>query len=953
MAPVHKVDLYDCDGDPVDAPSAIQPHGLLLAARCSDLRIAYVSANTDEVLGLASEAVLGAPLAQILGEPSATLMASTGGSESSICSRRLTIDMPGNVGRSLSAHYYRHRDLLIVELEEPREPSGWDQRAELMENLIDGLRIAETVTTLCDTAVLGIRRLTGYDHVMVYRFHGDGHGEVISEEAGPGVKSLLHLHFPASDVPAQARELYLLQRTRLVADVNSIPVPVLGHRELTGDAPFDMPYCGFSSVSPFDIRYMKDMGVRASFVISLIDEEKLGEGKLWGLIVCHHRTPRLMPPDVRALCTVLGRILSMLVGVSQKNEEDANQQANRESLARLQELMAPGTMAALVLADHPAELLGPMNAAGALIQLQGHTRLIGETPRMDEAQALMTAMRPRLVGGQVAYESVGEALPEFAHLTPVASGAMMISLAESSQDGVVWFRPEVVETMNWGGKPWEAMGLDPRTGGVSPRHSNAAWQQTRYGHSRPWTAAEIAAAREFQGALTATLLHHADVQARLSYFDDLTGLPNRRVLLDRLARGAKDESKPPACLIFIDIDRFRMVNDTLGHRAGDDLLVQVGRRLQECAGARHLVARLGGDEFVVFCENHSLEEGRVISEAIMGSFELPFLLSGKPFRCVTSVGLALAGYGKTSVSDMLHAANSAMSAAKRRGGNQFVVFENQVHEKLLRQIQLEQDLFQAIERNEMQVHFQAQVSVDGHRLIGFEALLRWNHPVYGGVSPAEFIPMAEYIGFIETIGRWVLCESLRQVGIWRERYLPELFVAVNVSVKQIAANDFARTVQLALDETGVPSEALHLEVTESILMQPSAEPQLRAIQELGVKIAIDDFGTGYSSLSYLPRLAVSEVKLDRSFLEDVGTDERKTALFSAIVSMAHSLDLAVVAEGIEENRQLACIRECFCDGAQGYLLSRPIAADQVERLFLGEWSCGFLPPAQESSVGAM
>jgi diguanylate cyclase (GGDEF)-like protein len=937
LTPRRDVDVHDRERESVHPPSAIQPHGLLLAARCSDLRIAYASANTLEVLGVATESVLGLPLAHIVGDLSATLMASTNSPGSPVAPRRLTISLPKTPRRSLHANYYRHLDLLIVELEELREEGGWDRRAERMESVIEGLRIAETLTSLCDTAAASIRRLTGYDRVMVYRFHRDGHGEVIAEDRDPEVDALLNLHFPASDIPAQARELHLQQRTRLVADVDYTPVPVLGYVEFTGKRPLDMTYCELRTVSPVHIRYLKKMGVGASFVVSLIDDRKL-----WGLIVCHHRSPRLMPPELRVLCEVLGRIVSMLVGVTQRDEEFANHLTNRARLERLGEVMAPGGLVALVLADHPKELLEPMNATGALIQLQGYSRLIGETPSLEDARALMNAMQLRQAAGHLAYEAVGEALPEFAHLTSVASGAAMISLAESSDDGVLWFRPEVVQTINWGGNALEWNGLELILGRNCPPEPLAAWEQTRFGHSAPWTVAEIAMAQNIQGALTAALLHHAGLQAQLSYFDGLTGLPNRRVLLDRLARSAKSGPKPSACLIFIDIDRFRMVNDTLGHRAGDDLLIQVGQRLRECAGARHLVARLGGDEFVIFCENHTLEEGRVISHAIMRSFELPFLLSGKPFRCVTSIGLALAGSGQTSVADMLHAADSAMSAAKQRGGNQFVVFENQVHEKLLRQIQLEQDLFQAIERDEIHVHFQPQILVNGHRLIGFEALLRWKHPVYGDVSPAEFIPMAEYTGFIQTIGGWVLRAALRQIRIWRERFFPSLFVAVNVSVKQIAANDFTRTVQLALEETGTPSEALHLEVTESILMQPSAEPQLREIQALGVKIAIDDFGTGYSSLSYLPRLAVSEVKLDRSFLENVGTDERKTALFSAIVGMAHALDLAVVAEGIEEISQLDCIRECCCDGAQGYLLSRPISAQNAEQMFLGDWKDGLL-----------
>ncbi len=430
-----------------------------------------------------------------------------------------------------------------------------------------------------------------------------------------------------------------------------------------------------------------------------------------------------------------------------------------------------------------------------------------------------------------------------------------------------------------------------------------------------------------------------------SDWDTLTHLPNRRALIDRLGHCGDDLWRSPACLIFIDIDRFKMVNDSLGQQAGDELLIQVAQRLISCVGAEQMVARLGGDEFVVFCENLASDDARSVAANIVQSFQTPFLLKEKPFRCAASIGLAAANSrGLDSIADILHAADSAMHAAKRRGGNQLVVFENPLHEKLMRQVQLEQDLFQAIERGEMTVHFQAQIAVGDHRLIGFEALLRWKHPVHGNISPSEFIPMAEYTGHIQAIGAWVLRDSLRQIGLWRSRSDARLFVAVNVSIQQMANEDFAELVRDALHEAGLPSAALHLEVTESMLLQGSTEAQLEAIQAIGVKIAIDDFGTGYSSLSYLPRLAVSEVKLDRTFIEGVGIDDRKTALFGAIIGMAHTLNLQVVAEGIEDATQLECVREHLCDSAQGYLLSRPLAAENVERLLLEDWKYGFLNP---------
>jgi diguanylate cyclase (GGDEF)-like protein len=482
-------------------------------------------------------------------------------------------------------------------------------------------------------------------------------------------------------------------------------------------------------------------------------------------------------------------------------------------------------------------------------------------------------------------------------------------------------------------------------GAVVCHHRSALWLA-------PELRSQCAMLGQIASAVLAGLLHRPS-QAGV-YFNDvdsLTQLPNRRVLLERLVRLQNDLQSAQASLIFLDIDRFKMVNDTLGHGAGDELLVQIASRLHACAGEKHLVARMGGDEFVVLCEDTPIGEATSIAKRIVENFQEPFLLNAKPFRCATSVGLAPMGGGLVgSVEDILHSADSAVDTAKRLGGNRFAIFEKQPREELMRQIYLEQDLFLAIEREEMRVYFQPQISIDSHKLIGFEALLRWVHPVHGNISPAEFVPMAERSGQIKPIGLWVMRESLRLIGKWRKRYLRELFVAVNVSGIQLAASDFAERVLGVLEETQMPPDALHLEVTESLLIEPSAEAQLCAIQELGVKIAIDDFGTGYSSLAYLQRLSVSELKLDSTFLSDVGRDERKTTLFRSIVSMAHTLQLTVIAEGVEDREQLQCIRECSCDAAQGYLFSKAISAESVEEMLFGEWARGTLSAGGKTSV---
>jgi diguanylate cyclase (GGDEF)-like protein len=937
--PEGRVDLTNCDREPIHVPSAIQPHGMLVAARDSDRKIAYVSANSQAFLGLEPAALLGRELADVLGAEAVAAIESAKYDLAGIAAARLEITFPPGNGPSYHAHLHRFDGMLLLELEPSSSERRWSVLAKMTEEVIDRLKRAQTLAELCASSAVAIRKLIGYDHVMIYKFHEDGHGEVIAEDRGPASPTFLHFHFPASDIPAQARALHLLQRTRMVPDVHYRPVPLLGDPELAQGRPLDMTYSRLRSVSPMHIQYLKNMGVAASFAISIIHDQKL-----WGTIICHHQTPRLMPVELRSLCDLLGQVVSMLTKVTESNDRYAEHLAYRGKLDLFGTLMPPTLLLAESLAENSEVLLRPVGATGALLRIQGRTQLVGATPDLEDALAVMGALRERLVNGIFATDDLGEAMPEFSGLAATASGVLMISVGDSPNEGVLWFREEVVKTTLWGGNPAEAK-VAAGEATISPRLSFSAWGETQFGRSAPWKEGELALALDFQRILTNSLhLRHADERAHLSYLDILTNLPNRRALLDRLGTLGDRLWAGESCLIFIDIDRFKMVNDTLGHQAGDELLIQVAQRLTKSVGAEHLVARLGGDEFVVFCENLKVEDARLVAARIVETFQTPFVLKDRPFRCATSIGLAAAnGGGMESIADILHAADSAMYAAKQLGGNQFVVFENPLHEQLMRQVQLEQDLFQAIERGEMSAHFQPQVSVDDHRLIGFEALLRWRHPVYGNVPPSEFIPMAEYSGHIQQIGAWVLRHSLRQIGIWHKRFNPDLFVAVNVSMQQMASSDFVSVVREALRESGLPPHTLLLEVTESMLMQSSTEEQLEAIQALGVGIAIDDFGTGYSSLSYLPRLAVSTVKLDRTFLDGVGVDRRKTALFGAIVGMAHTLNIEVVAEGIEEAAQLECLREHSCDSAQGYLLSKPIPAERVEQLLVNEWRDGYVP----------
>ncbi len=924
------VDLSNCDREPIHIPSSIQPQGMLLAARRSDFVVLYTSENSTELLGVPPAKILGQTLQQILGQEAVSSIVEAMGNEQYFPTNILTFTFPIRLGTRFDVFTHQNGDLLYVELELARKERHWDILSTQIEKAIRELRRPNTLAGLCHVIPRLIRRLTSYDRVMVYRFDGDGHGEVIAEEKDASMEPFLFLHYPASDIPAQARKLFLLQRLITIADVGYTPVRVVGHPDLANGEPLDMTYCGLRSVSPIHIEYLQNMGVGASLGISLIHNNKL-----WGMVLCHHRTSKTPPAEVRALCDLLGQLISMLLGTTLQAEESSARITKNSLLDALDVAIEGNESISAAVAEDVAGCLALVGATGALVRLGSQLRLIGETPDLVDSAALMYSIRSKMNEGVSWSDNVGALFPEFARLSSVASGALMIQVINEPNDGVLWFRGEVSRTVNWGGKPDVIKEIAEGSMRMSPRKSFASWKQVQHGCSLPWLPGEIEAARGVQRIITRSLLQRTEAQlAQLSRYDPLTNLPNRRVFLDRLMVWQNMAIESAASLLFLDLDDFKTVNDSLGHIVGDELLRQVGERLSSFAEDKRLIARLGGDEFVIFCEDMGIEEAESFAEKIVLGFKEPFVIDGMPFRTTMSIGVApVSGVDTKDRTDPLRAADSAMYSAKQSGGNRVCVVEERHHEKVLRQLHLEQGLFHAVERGELLLEYQPQFACDTRQLLGLEALVRWRHPVYGLISPGEFIPLAEKSGQIVPIGNWVLQQATRQLHYWREHFDRKLTISVNVSAQQVFRSDFEQTIMDALASAEIPNSALCLEVTESMLLQDKAVVHLERVRLRGVRISVDDFGTGYSTLAYLQRLPIDEIKIDKSLLDDVGTEIRKAALYGAIVHMAHTIDATVIAEGVETELQWGCLQGLLCDGAQGFVLSKPLSILGVEALF--------------------
>ncbi len=425
--------------------------------------------------------------------------------------------------------------------------------------------------------------------------------------------------------------------------------------------------------------------------------------------------------------------------------------------------------------------------------------------------------------------------------------------------------------------------------------------------------------------------------------DPLTKLPNRTLFIDRLEQVIRFTQRRPDyqfAVLFLDLDRFKVINDSLGHLAGDQLLVELSERLLVCLRPEDTIARLGGDEFVILIDDlQGVEDATVVANRIQQMLAQPFSLNGQIVFTTASIGITLSTCQIQHPQDYLRNADIAMYQAKTHGGDRHALFTNVMYISAIARLQLETDLRRAIERDELRLQYQPILSLATEKLIGFEALIRWQHPIDGLVFPNKFIAVAEETGLIIPIGHWVLREACRQMQSWLTQIPADypLMISVNLSSKQLAHPNLIEQVDDILSETGLPPCCLKLEITESMVLEntEAAQKTLRQLKERQIQLSMDDFGTGYSSLNYLHRLPIDVLKIDRSFINEMDKSEESLELVKAIVSIAHSLKMDVVAEGIETQAQLEQLQSLGCKFGQGYLFSRPVD-DRIAQHFLNQ-----------------
>jgi diguanylate cyclase (GGDEF)-like protein len=447
--------------------------------------------------------------------------------------------------------------------------------------------------------------------------------------------------------------------------------------------------------------------------------------------------------------------------------------------------------------------------------------------------------------------------------------------------------------------------------------------------------------RALQEAEAQSARRHYEARVhQLAFYDALTGLPNRALLEDRLRMAATHAQRlgQGVAVLFLDIDRFKPVNDTFGHPVGDVLLREVAERLKRCLREGDTAARWGGDEFIVLLPGLSgerelaAEAALIVLKKVRSLLDTPVTLEGQDFEPSVSTGVALFPWDGASATDLIKHADTAMYQAKASGRSTYQFFTQQMDVLARERLFLERDLRLALRRLELSVHYQPQVGTRGDKIVGAEALLRWRQPDRGWISPTHFIPLAEEAGQISAFGEWVLECVLAQIESWRAKGFTVPPISVNVSPYQLQDPAFAQAVLRLLTAHDLPPQCLALEFTEGALLAEETRPTVLALADLGVALAVDDFGTGYSSLSYLKRFPIHALKIDQSFVRDLETDPHDTALVKAIIAMGRSFGLRVVAEGVETQQQRALLAKFGCREYQGFLFSPAVPAEEMEPL---------------------
>ncbi|MDU8943597.1 bifunctional diguanylate cyclase/phosphodiesterase [Ovoidimarina sediminis] len=953
--PSHKqaaLDLVACEQEPIHAPEAIQAACALLLfdirtqklVAASDNLEAYFGENVRDLIGHGPDRFVRAPddkaLAGFMENPSKTPV-----------SRHLELAGPGEQWVRL----FRTEDLLGVEIdtfenaEEDVVTNGLGtgdaihEMAELAAQA--GSARTEEIRHLTAMVAGGFRRLSGYDRVMIYRFDTDWNGDVIAESRADHVAdSFLGLSFPSSDIPRQARALFLRNRLRPIIDLSRPPVPLVPGRHPATGGPIDLSDCSVRGVSPVHVEYLQNMGVGATLNIALVVDRQL-----WGLISCHHYTPPYrLTPGRSSACQIFAEAFSATLTQIADRENSRTLTDVRAAMADLRNrAMQDGAAGAMegIPGDSEETLLRMVNADGLYLRLENTEYMFGAVPE----PGLLTELRER-----IAVQLTGDAQVFSTHfaaglwedlerrLLPGAAG-LLACRGQSGLYELIAFRKQRELQLTWGGDPYKRVQPQSADERLHPRASFEKYGEKVENRSTPWTRSDQIAAQETATGLSEIgwLLEWRRSEARLAaarakterkaLHDSLTELPNRR----HLSHVFDTKGSAFSTLLHIDLDGFKQINETAGHMTGDHVLTVAAERLRGVCREGDFCARIGGDEFIVLTRaGTDLETTRRLGQQIISRMSREVDHDGEAYRFGASVGVADIGGGNHPLDHILHCADVALNESKRNGRGTVTVFSQELEDRLLKKKKMSDEIQNGIRDDQFKPWYQPQFSADTHELVGVEALIRWNHPVQGVLAPERFLSLAEGMDQIATIDAISLRKAIEDNRRWSAAGLniPKIFL--NLSARRLSDPQLVDDVKGA----DIPTDKLSFELLETIYldeMDDAMDWTIDALRDLGITLQVDDFGTGRTSIVGLVRLRPDRLKIDRQLVDPIVRSEQARALIASIVEIGQSLGIGVTAEGVETMEHAQLLRELGCTVLQGFAFARPMTADDLAKFLLG------------------
>lgn len=930
--------LRNCESEPIHTPGCIQPDGALLVVSADTTRVLQASANLTQFFGVTAESARDRSLAGLIGEDNARTIRDLpvrGDRQPSVPTFFRFGASQERADMAVQAHRVDGDWVIECESCDETEQESLSQLFHSTRNTLWESDAESDADRYCQLVADLVRRLTGFDRVLAYRFDQQWNGEVIAESRNERLPSLLGHHFPSSDIPAQARRLYTRNLVRALSDIDATPVPLVPATHPVTGKDLDMSYSVLRSMSPIHIEYLRNMGAMASLSISLIQS-----GRLWGLIACHHSEPRRVPFQVRELAEFIAKSASLKLGSLESAERSNFMGQVQETLIAITRRIGQSGDIVGALEYLDGHILGLLGAGGGVIAIGGRRYPFGNVPSTEDVDSLVRWLQDRCDSEILHTECLGVGYPPAARYKDVAAGLLAVRLDPEFHDYTLWFRPERIRTITWAGNPAKSVVDDAGVIHLEPRRSFDRWVEEQHGSSLPWTTIETESAQALSLTLIEVLSQTALIsetrrsEARLKFLanhDHLTRLPNRLLMTEKLeaALARAETSNEDLAVIFVDLDRFKSVNDTLGHLVGDRYLQEVADRLKSSLRHDDVLARWGGDEFVAVIE--SVRGHEAMDETInrlSARLSEPMQLGEHHLVPSASIGVARFPDDGTDAVGLIQAADAAMYREKeKKRGDPSAVSRNG---RGLRgtTIDVGLQLRQALTNSEMVLHYQPQFHISSGKLVGLEALLRWRHPSDGVLPPAEFLPEAETLGLIREVGDRVLRAVCQQIAEWSPDLPPDVAIAINVAPAELDA-DFVERAMGTIAKEGIPPNRVSLETTEEALERPEAVDALRCLAAAGIELSVDDFGTGYLSLAQLRELPFSCFKIDKHFIDGIPGDEKDEAIVRGVVALASSLGIDTLAEGVETADQLEFLRGAGVGFAQGFHLGRPMPAEEV------------------------